>query len=417
LVQTGHQSFTSSNIRKTLISGPRLLSSLPLHPTTSTEFDGKENIKTTQSFRALNPDVVAMIRDEFETVDANHDGKIDAQELKTLLRRHKDIFSEAEILEIAELYYVGKSGRSVPFDDLLIAIDNTLTSPRNHGNNRRARNALGVGNCAAEYYYDLNHHQWKEDQLKIELTHHEPKSFADRVALNAVKMVRLGFDSATGWNGEITTKKVLQRVIFLETVAAVPGMVAAIFRHFKSLRSMERDGGLINMFLEEATNERMHLLTFVTMRDPSILFRASVIGSQFAFGTGFGLAYLINPKFCHRFVGYIEEEACSTYTKIIESIETAPVGSDLAKWKTQKAPKIGVSYWHLGEEGTVLDLIYAVRADEAEHRDVNHSVVAMQPGDVNPRYDPKLRIDDALNKYVRAMMTRSANMESTSPLQ
>eukprot|EP01083_Nonionella_stella_P279312 950228_1 len=230
-------------------------------------------------------------------------------------------------------------------------------------------------------------------------------------------MVRLGFDSATGWNGEITTKKVLQRVIFLETVAAVPGMVAAIFRHFKSLRSMERDGGLINMFLEEATNERMHLLTFVTMRDPSMIFRASVVGSQFAFGTGFGLAYLVNPKFCHRFVGYIEEEACSTYTKIIESIETAPVGSDLAKWKTQKAPKIGVSYWHLGEEGTVLDLIYAVRADEAEHRDVNHSVVAMQPGDVNPRYDPKLRIDDALNKYVRAMMTRSANMESTSPLQ
>lgn len=211
-------------------------------------------------------------------------------------------------MEIAELYYVGKSGRSVPFDDLLIAIDNTLTSPRNYGNNRRARNALGVGNCAAEYYYDLNHHQWKEDQLNIDLTHHEPKSLADRVALNAVKMVRLGFDSATGWNGEITTRKVLQRVIFLETVAAVPGMVAAIFRHFKSLRSMERDGGLINMFLEEATNERMHLLTFVTMRDPSILFRASVIGSQFAFGTGFGLAYLVNPKFCHRFVGYIEEE-------------------------------------------------------------------------------------------------------------
>ncbi len=109
--------------------------------------------------------------------------------------------------------------------------------------------------------------------------------------------------------------------------------------------------------------------------------------------------------------------ACSTYTKIIESIETAPKGSDLAEWRTQKAPKIGVSYWHLGEEGTVLDLIYAVRADEAEHRDVNHSVVAMKPGDVNPRYDPKLRIDDALNKYVRAMMTRSANMESTSPLQ
>jgi len=195
-------------------------------------------------------------------------------------------------------------------------------------------------------------------------------------------------------------------VIFLETVAAVPGMTAAIIRHFTSLRNMERDGGLINMFLEEATNERMHLLTFVTLRDPSIMFRASVIGTQVAFGTGFALAYLVSPKFCHRFVGYIEEEACSTYTKIIEAIETAPEDSDLAQWKTAPAPNIGISYWHLGENGTVLDLMYAVRADEAEHRDVNHSVVNMQPGDVNPRYDPSVRIDHALNKYVREMMTR-----------
>ena len=76
-----------------------------------------------------------------------------------------------------------------------------------------------------------------------------------------------------------------------------------------------------------------------------------------------------------RFVGYVEEEACSTYTKIIDAIEKAPEGSELASWRTEKAPKIAIAYWHLGKEGTVLDLMKAVRADEAEHRDVNHSVV------------------------------------------
>ncbi len=232
---------------------------------------------------------------------------MDADELKQLLRRHKDIFKESEILEISEFFYSGTSGRGVPFDDLLIAIDNTLSNPR-VGKKTPNSDGMGVGTCAAEYYYDTNHHQWKEDELKIDLTHVTPKTLSDKLALNAVKMVRYSFDTMTGWNGEITTNKVLQRVIFLETIAAVPGMVASIFRHFKSLRSMERDGGLINMFLEEATNERMHLLTFVTLRDPSLPFRLSVIGSQFVFGTGFGLAYLVNPKFCHRFVGYIEEE-------------------------------------------------------------------------------------------------------------
>jgi hypothetical protein len=354
-------------------------------------------------FSSLNPDVVQLMRDEFEAVDANQDGKMDSQELKQLLRKHKNIFTEAEILEIAELFYAGNAGKSIPFDKLLEAIDNILSSPTTE-----TKNGLGVGTCAAEYYYDLNHHQWKKDELDIQLSHVEPENFTDKIAFYAVKLVRLGFDSATGWNGDITTKKVLQRVIFLETIAAVPGMTAAIIRHFKSLRSMERDGGLINMFLEEATNERMHLLTFVTMRDPSLMFRASVIGSQFLFGSGFLLAYILSPNFCHRFVGYVEEEACSTYTKIIGAIEDAPEGSELAKWRTERAPSIGISYWHLGENGTILDLMYAVRADEAEHRDVNHSIVGMKPGDVNPRYDPSLRLDLAFKTYVREMMTKAA---------
>ena len=48
--------------------------------------------------------------------------------------------------------------------------------------------------------------------------------------------------------------------------------------------------------------------------------------------------------------------------------------STQAAWRTQIAPAIGRAYWHLGEEGTVLDLMLAIRADEANHRDVNHLV-------------------------------------------
>ena len=151
---------------------------------------------------------------------------------------------------------------------------------------------------------------------------------------------------------------------------------------------------------------RISLLTFVSMRDPSRLFRAAVIGGQFGFGLAFLTAYLISPSFCHRFVGYIEEEACSTYTKIIEAIEHAPDGSELANWKYDRAPKIAISYWKLGEEGTVLDLIKAVRADEAEHRDVNHLVCGMKEGQVNPLFDPQAKLDQMLLKYVNDVMTK-----------
>ena len=149
------------------------------------------------------------------------------------------------------------------------------------------------------------------------------------------------------------------------------------------------------------------------MKDPGLLFRGSVIGSQFGFGLGFLTAYLISPKFCHRFVGYIEEEACLTYTKIIEAIDMAPEGSELAQWRTDRAPKLAISYWKLGENGTVLDVMKAVRADEAEHRDVNHLVSGMKDDQINPLYDPQSKLDKMLLKYVSDIMTRERNTQQS----
>lgn len=255
--------------------------------------------------------------------------------------------------------------------------------------------------------FSKTHGKYTPEQLEIELTHVPPVTTLDKSALFAVKCFRFGFDQATGWNrGSITPEKILNRAIFLETVAAIPGMVAAIIRHFRSLRNMTRDGGMLNMFLEEANNERMHLLTFIRLKDPGLFFRVAVIGAQGVFATGFGLAYVISPPFCHRFVGYIEEEACLTYTKIIKAIEEAEEGSELAQWKTHDAPKIAKGYWHLGENGTVLDVMKAVRADEAEHRDVNHAVSGLADDAVNPLYDPREKLDSMLKKYVKDIMTR-----------
>ena len=53
-----------------------------------------------------------------------------------------------------------------------------------------------------------------------------------------------------------------------------------MLRHMRSLRTMRRDYGRIHTLLEEAENERMHLLTFMQMAQPGVLFRAAVLGAQ-----------------------------------------------------------------------------------------------------------------------------------------
>lgn len=51
-------------------------------------------------------------------------------------------------------------------------------------------------------------------------------------------------------------------------------------RHLKSLRRMTRDHGWIHTLLEEAENERMHLLTALELRRPGPLFKMAVLGTQ-----------------------------------------------------------------------------------------------------------------------------------------
>ncbi len=49
----------------------------------------------------------------------------------------------------------------------------------------------------------------------------------------------------------------------LETVADVPGMVAGMWIHLKCLRKMQNNRGWIKLLLDEAENERMHLMIFI----------------------------------------------------------------------------------------------------------------------------------------------------------
>lgn len=105
----------------------------------------------------------------------------------------------------------------------------------------------------------------------VKPAHRKPEGARDSVALSAVKLARGAFDVVTGYNstGNNSEAHWLRRVIFLETVAGVPGMVAAMLRHMASLRNMEPDNGWIHTLLEEAENERMHLLTFIEIQKAS----------------------------------------------------------------------------------------------------------------------------------------------------
>lgn len=173
----------------------------------------------------------------------------------------------------------------------------------------------------------------------------------------------------------------LNRIIFLETIAGVPGMVAASCRHLQSLRLMRRDKGWIHTLLEDAENERMHLLTFMELAKPGPVARGFALLAQGVFYNFFFIFYLLSPRIAHRFVGVLEEEAVITYSLILEDLDEGR----LPEWENVPAPEIAKEYWQLGEGAMLRDVIRAVRADEATHRHVNHTLASLDPReDPNP---------------------------------
>ena len=153
--------------------------------------------------------------------------------------------------------------------------------------------------------------------------------------------------------------------MMLETVAAVPGMVGGMLLHLKSLRKFQHSGGWIKALLEEAENERMHLMTMVELVKPKWYERMLVLTVQGVFFNAFFVLYLLSPKLAHRVVGYLEEEAIHSYTEYLKDIDSGSI-------ENVRAPAIAVDYWRLPKDATLKDVITVIRADEAHHRDVNH---------------------------------------------
>ena len=182
---------------------------------------------------------------------------------------------------------------------------------------------------------------------------------SDRVALAFTKLLRLVADI-------FFKKKYGHRAVVLETVAAVPGMVAGMLMHLKSLRKIEDDKGWIKLLLEEAENERMHLMTFIQVAKPTSLERFIIIAAQLVFIVMYSIIYLASQRTAHRIVGYFEEEAVFSYTDYLNELESGRI-------KDQPAPKIAIDYWNLPLHSTLKDVVRVVRDDEAGHRDVNHS--------------------------------------------
>lgn len=190
--------------------------------------------------------------------------------------------------------------------------------------------------------------------------HLHPESISDSVALFITRSLRFFADT-------FFRKRYGHRAVVLETIAAVPGMVGGMLAHFKSLRKMIDDGDFIKELLEEADNERMHLMTFIAIAKPSALERFIIMAGQFIFGAFYTILYIFFKRTAHRMVGYFEEEAVFSYTEYLNEI-------DSGKIPNTPAPDIAINYWGLDKNATLREVIEVIRDDEAGHRDRNHAI-------------------------------------------
>tara|TARA_B100001559_G_C16186383_1_gene477799 strand:- start:60 stop:662 length:603 start_codon:yes stop_codon:yes gene_type:complete len=183
---------------------------------------------------------------------------------------------------------------------------------------------------------------------------------SDNFAYSMTKFFRFIADS-------FFSKRYGHRAVVLETVAGVPGMVAGVLMHFKSLRKMKAGyGEQIREMLSEAENERMHLMFFIEIAKPNLIERFIVLFSQLLFGLFYLFMYIFFTRTAHRMIGYFEDEAVNSYSEYLKMVESGKV-------ENTPAPHLAINYYQLGTDAKLSDLIKCVRADEQHHSETNHS--------------------------------------------
>jgi ubiquinol oxidase len=182
---------------------------------------------------------------------------------------------------------------------------------------------------------------------------------SDKVAMSMTKFFRFFADT-------FFAKRYGHRAVVLETIAGVPGMVSGMWLHLKSLRKAKTGyGPTIRELLEEAENERMHLMFFIEIAKPNWFERLLILLAQFIFWHFYFLMYLTSPRTAHRMIAYFEEEAVRSYTEYMTLIQVGVIPN-------VKAPQLAIDYYDMPQDAKLWDMVYNVRNDELNHSKVNH---------------------------------------------
>ena len=226
------------------------------------------------------------------------------------------------------------------------------------------------------------------------------QNISDAFALSMTKFFRIIADT-------FFAKRYGHRAVVLETVAGVPGMVAGVWMHFKSLRVMKAGyGEQIREMLAEAENERMHLMFFIEIAKPNWFERVLVLISQIFFSIFYLFIFILFPRTAHKMIAYFEEEAVLSYTEYLNMIKNNKI-------KNIDAPQIAIDYYNLNTDAKLSDLIVKVREDEMHHSKINHKYADLNNNDIIQKSDGKSLIKTIkLQKFSDSIITMETNKRS-----
>ncbi|KAL5562881.1 hypothetical protein UlMin_032628 [Ulmus minor] len=201
----------------------------------------------------------------------------------------------------------------------------------------------GESSIMVSSYWGILRSKTYRADLSIDLSkHHVPKTFIDKFAYRMVKLLRIPTDLRYGY-----------RAMMLETIAAILGIFGGVLLHLRSLRKFQQSGGWIKALLEEAENERMHLMTMVECVQLKCLFQRL-------------LCALSTLSEAHTHGGWLSRRgSIHSYTEYLKDLNDGKI-------KNVPAPAIAIDYWKLPRDAILKDVITVICTDEAHHQDVNH---------------------------------------------
>lgn len=239
---------------------------------------------------------------------------------------------------------------------ILDALTSMLSRPKSIASSEEELPVEALSHDAPHLH--VPHNVWSQQSVAgVRVTVVEPGSIADGAAFAATRFLGGFLDLLTATTGIASGR--LRKIVVLEAATTAPASSRLVLRRLRTVSRWREEQKWLELFLRDDAKTDRFLNIGSSLKELRPVDRLTVGILQQVFARGFGLAFLLWPRFGRLFAEHVHEELIQAYTQLADDLDKGCI-PELSR---KKVPVEVLKRFSLPPEATLSQVIEHIRQD------------------------------------------------------